>query len=205
MKLNNLKALLVLALVSGPAFAERADKNKPMNLEADSVRYDDAKKIMVAEGAVLITKGTMVMRAARIDQREDKDGNQSLVATPKVGERVFFRQKREGFDEFMEGEAERIEYDGKADVLKLAGRAVMRRLRGGAVADESTGNQIVFNNFTETLSLNGASAGATGANGGVPSGRVRMMLSPKVDKTATPAPTGGVPAPALKITENAKL
>jgi lipopolysaccharide export system protein LptA len=197
-----LQALLVLAC--GPVFAERADKNKPLNLEADSARYDDAKKIMVAEGAVLITKGTMVMRAAKIEQREDKEGNQFLVATPKAGERVYFRQKREGLDEFMEGEAERVEYDSKADVLKLVGRAVMRRLRSGAVADESSGNQIVFNNYTETLSLNGAPAGAANAAGTASAGRVRMMLSPKLDKTATPAPTGGVPVPALKITENAK-
>ncbi len=197
-----LQALLVLAW--GPAFAERADKNKPLNLEADSARYDDAKKIMVAEGAVLITKGTMVMRAARIEQREDKEGNQFLQATPKAGERVFFRQKREGLDEFMEGEAERIEYDGKADVLKLVGRAVMRRLRGNTLADESSGNQIVFNNFTETLNVNGTPAGTASASGGAPQGRVRMMLSPKVDKNAAPAPSGGVANPALKSSEAVK-
>lgn len=195
-----LQALLVLA--SGPVFAERADKNKPLNLEADSARYDDAQKIMVAEGAVLITKGTMVMRAARLEQREDPEGNQFLVATSSASGRVFFKQKREGLDEFMEGEAERIDYDGKADVLKLTGRAVMRRLRGAAIADESTGSLIVFNNFTETLSINGASVGALA--GSAPQGRVRMMLTPKPDKTAAPAPSGGVPAPALKITENAK-
>ncbi len=195
-----LQALLVL--VSGPVFAERADKNKPLNLEADSARYDDAQKIMVAEGAVLITKGTMVMRAARLEQREDPEGNQFLVATSSASGRVFFKQKREGLDEFMEGEAERIDYDGKADVLKLTGRAVMRRLRGAAIADESTGSLIVFNNFTETLSINGASVGALA--GSAPQGRVRMMLTPKPDKTAAPAPSGGVPAPALKITENAK-
>ena len=191
-----LQALLVLA--SGPVFAERADKTKPLNLEADSARFDDAKKTMVAEGAVLITKGTMLMRAARIEQREDKDGNQFLLATPKAGERVFFRQKREGLDEFMEGEAERVEYDSKADLLKLVGRAVMRRLRGGTVADESTGHQIVFNNFTETLILNGAPPSAAG---GAPASRVRLTLSPKPDKATTSAPTGDVAAPSLKSSE----
>lgn len=194
-----LQALLVLT--SGPVFAERADKTKPFNLEADSARFDDAKKTMVAEGAVLITKGTMMMRAARIEQREDKDGNQFLLATPKAGERVFFRQKREGLDEFMEGEAERVEYDSKADLLKLVGRAVMRRLRGGTVADESTGHQIVFNNFTETLILNGAPISAAG---GAPASRVRLTLSPKPDKTTTSAPTSDVAAPSLKSSETVK-
>lgn len=193
---------LVLGSTSLAAFAEKADKDKPINLEADSANYDDAHQIMIAEGRVLVTKGTLVLRASRLEQREDPEGNQFMVATTKVGERVFFRQKREGLDEFMEGEAERIDYDGKADVLKLTGRAVMRRLRGAAIADESTGSLIVFNNFTETLSINGASVGALA--GSAPQGRVRMMLTPKPDKTAAPAPSGGVPAPALKITENAK-
>jgi lipopolysaccharide export system protein LptA len=197
----NLRVLWLAVVMACPAVhAERADKNKPLNLEADVARYDEAQKVMVLEGAVLVTKGSMLMRAARLEQREDTAGNQSLIATAASGGRVFFKQKREGLEEFMEGEAERIEYDGKTDVLKLAGRAVMRRLRGSTIADESTGSLIVFNNLTETLSLNGAPIGASGT----PSpgqGRVRMMLSPKQDHALAPAPTGGVPAPALKSAE----
>jgi lipopolysaccharide export system protein LptA len=182
---------LVLSAASPAAFAEKADKNKPINLEADSAQYDDAKQTMVVEGRVLVTKGTLVLRAMRVEQREDPEGNQFMVATAKAPERVFFRQKREGLDEFMEGEAERIDYDGKADTVRLSGRAVMRRLRGSTLADESVGNLIVFNNMTETMNINGKQATA-----GVPSQRVRMMLSPKADKTVVP--TGGVPTPALR-------
>ena len=182
---------LILGAASPAAFAERADKNKPINLEANSAQYDDAKQIMVVEGNVLVTKGTLVLRAMRVEQREDPEGNQFMVATAKATERVFFRQKREGLDEFMEGEAERIDYDGKADTVRLSGKAVMRRLRGSTLADESAGNLIVFNNITETMNINGSQATA-----GVPPQRVRMMLSPKADKTA--APTGGVPTPTLR-------
>lgn len=182
---------LVLGSTSLAAFAEKADKDKPINLEADSANYDDAHQIMIAEGRVLVTKGTLALRASRLEQREDPEGNQFMVATTKVGDRVFFRQKREGLDEFMEGEADRIEYDGRADVVRLSGKAVMRRLRGAVLADESTGNLIVFNNTTETMSINGKPATAN-----TPSQRVRMMLSPKADKTA--APTGGVPTPSLR-------
>jgi lipopolysaccharide export system protein LptA len=190
-----LQALLVLA--SGPAFAERADKNKPIQIEADSAVYDDAKKIMRIEGRVVVTKGTLVMRAAKIEQREDASGNQFMIATSKPNERVFFRQKRDGVEEFMEGEAERIEYDGKLDTVRLSGRAVMRRLRGSVVADESVGSLIVFNNATETLSLNGAPATAN-----APQQRVRLMLTPKADAAA--APSGGVANPALKNSESVK-
>ena len=182
---------LILGLSSPAALAERADKDKPINLEADSAQYDDVRQIMVVEGRVLVTKGTLVLRATKVEQREDPEGNQFMVATAKAAERVFFRQKREGLDEFMEGEADRIEYDGKADVVRLSGKAVLRRLRGTVLADESVGNLIVFNNTTETMNINGSPATAS-----APSQRVRMMLSPKADKAL--APTGGVPAPALR-------
>ena len=121
-----------------------------------------------------------------------------MVATTKVGERVFFRQKREGLEEFMEGEADRIDYDGKADVVRLVGKAVLRRMRGAVLADESTGNLIVFNNTTETMNINGQSATAS-----APSQRVRMMISPKTDKNAPP--TGGVPAPVLRSTTQTEV
>jgi lipopolysaccharide export system protein LptA len=182
---------LVLLCAASVALAEKADKNKPMNLEADSAKFDDARQTMVVEGRVLVTKGTLVIRAARIEQREDAEGNQFMVATAKPGEQVFFRQKREGLDEFMEGEASRMEFDGKADTVQLIGKAVMRRLRGSVLADESIGSLIVFNNTTETMNITGSLIAA-----GSPPQRVRMMLSPKPDKTI--APTGGVAAPALR-------
>ncbi len=195
---------LALGFLSPFALAEKADKDKPINLEADSAVYDDVKQVMVVEGRVLVTKGTLVLRATRLEQREDRDGYQFMDATAKAGERVFFRQKREGLDEFMEGEANRIEYDGKLDVLKLTGKAVMRRLRGSVVADESMGNVIVFNNMTETLSINGVAAPSSTTNNATsqaPSQRVRMMLSPKTDATKPQAAPAGaaqppVPSPA---------
>jgi lipopolysaccharide export system protein LptA len=189
----------LLALASWPAFAERADKSKPIQIEANSAVYDDAKKTMVIEGRVSVTKGTLVLRAGRVEQREDTAGNQFMTAIATSGERVFFRQKRDGVDEFMEGEAERIEYDGKADTVRLSGKAVMRRLRGTALADESAGNLIVFNNSTETLSINGGTATASASQG-----RVRMMLTPKIDAAAAPSPSGGVANPALKNSESVK-
>lgn len=178
---------------SSPAFAEKADKNKPINLEADSMSHDEARQTSVLEGGVLLTKGTLLLRAHRVEVRKDAQENQFMSATAKTGERVLFRQKREGLDEFMEGEAARIEYDGKLDVVRLSGNAVMRRLRGATLADESVGSVIVFNNITETLTINGAAASSS-----QPAQRVRIMLSPKEDKAAPLAPTGGVAAPVLR-------
>ncbi len=166
--------VLALAIATAcNALAERADKNKPLNIVADSMTHDEARQVSVLEGAVLLTKGTLVIKASRVEIRKDSQENQYVTAISKEGTPVFFRQKREGYDEFMEGEAARIEYDGKLDVMRLSGKAVMRRLRGATLADESLADLIVFDNTSETMTLAGVSTG-----GNTPAKRVRMMLSP---------------------------
>ncbi|MFI4923287.1 MAG: LptA/OstA family protein, partial [Burkholderiales bacterium] len=47
-------------LVCSPALAERADRGKPVNVEADKVNVDDANKVSVFEGNVVLTQGTIV-------------------------------------------------------------------------------------------------------------------------------------------------
>ena len=106
-----------LAVAVG-AHAERADRNKPLNAEADTLRYDDARQTSVFAGNVVITKGTIVIRGAQVEVRQDAQGNQFGLVTGKPGS---FRQKREGVDEHIEGQAERIEYDSKAETVKFTG------------------------------------------------------------------------------------
>jgi lipopolysaccharide export system protein LptA len=138
MKIQTLSLLLLTAASALwlPAQAEKADRNKPMVFEADTMRYDDVKQVTVINGNVALTKGTITIRATRIEIREDSDGYQfgSIVGTAQAP--AFFRQKAEGKDEFVEGESERIEYDGRADTVKFIGNAQTRRLRGAILADE---------------------------------------------------------------------
>src|SRR5215210_8678868 len=131
---------LALVLLASPVAAEKADRTKPMNIEADALRYDDLRQTSVFTGRVVLTKGTILIRGARLDVRQDSEGYQYGVVTAEPGKRAFYKQKREGLDEFIEGEGEVIEYDGKADRVKFIKRAEMRRLRGAAVADEMTGS-----------------------------------------------------------------
>jgi lipopolysaccharide export system protein LptA len=166
----------IIALALGPAaWAEKADRNKPMNIEADNMRYDDALQLTVFTGKVLVTKGTIVMRATRLEVRQDPTGRQVGHATGTAKERAFFKQKRDGTDEVIEGEAENLIYDGKADTLRLETNAVMRRYRGGVLADEVTGALIFYDNASEKFSVDGSLAGSgTG-------GRVRAVITPKPD------------------------
>ncbi|HEY8358598.1 MAG TPA: lipopolysaccharide transport periplasmic protein LptA [Ramlibacter sp.] len=191
MKTTN--ALIALALASilaaGPVAAERADRTKPMNVEADALRYDDANQTSVFTGRVVVTKGTIVIRGAKVTVKQDPAGYHFGVVTSEAGKPAFFRQKRDGVDEFMEGEAETIEYDGRADRVKFIGRAEMRRLRGGSIADETSGALITYDNTTDQFSVDGAPGGVTPAN---PGGRVRATLAPR-GSAAAPA---GAPASA---------
>ena len=190
--------MVALALAGGLACAEKADRNKPMNVEADALRYDDLKQSSVFTGRVVLTKGTIVIRGAKIDVHQDAEGYQMGVVTSEPGKLAFFRQKREGQDEFIEGEGGTIEYDSRADTVKFIKKAQLRRFRATTLGDEMSGGVILYNNTTDVFTIDGA---ATQGSAGAPAGRVRAMLSPKPDP-ATAAPPGAtpVPAPALRAT-----
>ena len=193
--------LIACMLASGAAWAEKADRNKPMNIEADALRYDDQKQTSVFTGKVVLTKGTIVIRGGKLDVRQDPQGFQYGVVTAEPGKLAFFRQKRDGVDEFIEGEGEVIEYDGKADTVKFIKRAQLRRLRGTVLNDEMTGAIIVYDNSTDVFTVDG---GATKGTPNAPGGRIRAMLTPKPEAAdAPPIPPAasasrpsGSPAPA---------
>jgi lipopolysaccharide export system protein LptA len=201
MKIKSLIPLVtaICLCVAGSAWGEKADRNKPMNVEADSLRYDDLKQVSVFTGRVVLTKGTIVIRADRLEVRQDPDGYQFGLATSSAEKLAFYRQKREALDEFIEGEGETITYDGKADTVTFSRKAQLRRLRGSTLADEITGGNIVYENLTDLFTVDGvAKSGPTGALGS--GGRVRVMLTPKPEAGATTAPVDPTklkPSPGL--------
>ena len=191
MKSPLLLALLALMLAGAPVKAENADRSKPMNAEADALRYDDLKQTSVFTGNVVITKGTTVIRGDRVEVRQDPEGFQQAVVTVAPGKLAFYRKKREGLDEFIEGEAERIEYDSRPDLVKFTTRAVLRRYAGAVLADETTGAQITYDNKTDVFAVDG---GAQNRSAGNPGGRIRAVLSPRAPASASAAPPGPAPA-----------
>ena len=184
--------LFVFALSAGMASAEKADRTKPMNIEADALRYDDLKQTSVFTGRVVVTKGTIVIRGTRVDVRQDPEGYQYGVVTAEPGKLAFYRQKREGLDEFIEGEAETIEYDGKADRIKFIRRSELRRYRGASVSDEMNGNLITYDNTTDVFTVDGSPAGTAP---GAQRGRVRAVLAPR---DAGLAPAASAASAALR-------
>ena len=102
-------------LLSFPAFAEKGDREKPINLEADRVSMDDINKVQIFEGNVVMTQGTIVLRTSKLVVTQDADGFQKGVATGGQNGLAYFRQKRDGKDEYIEGEAERIVHDARSE------------------------------------------------------------------------------------------
>src|SRR5438105_6850972 len=69
-----LAALVFFAVIAATAHAEKTDRDKPIQLEADRVTVDDVKQISVFSGNVVLTQGSMVIRGERLEVRQDKEG-----------------------------------------------------------------------------------------------------------------------------------
>lgn len=178
-------AAALFALVM-PAIAERADKDKPANIDASKVAGDDLHQTQVYSGDVMLTKGTIVLRADQLTMRQDPEGyNFGVAIATQPGKLAYFKQKREGVDEYIEGQAERIEYDEKSDTIRLFNRAVVKRLAAGREADEIRGDRIDYNSRTEIY--NAQSNGS--ASSGGKDGRVRVIIQPKIKPDAADAKT----------------
>ena len=162
---------------AAPAHAEKADRNKPIHLEADRVTVDDAKQLATFTGNVVLTQGTMILRGDRMEVRQDKDGFKHGVA---LGNLAYFRTKREGFDEYIEAWAERIEYDSRAEKLQMFNRALLKRDQ-----DEVRGNYVSYDVATEFFQVTGGTKTAAAKPG---EGRVRAIMQPKPKETPPAQP-----------------
>ncbi len=185
-----LAGLALLVLAAAPVRAEKADRALPMTIESNPCVVDLAKRTHVCTGNVVITQGTLQIRAERVELRETPEGYTTALASGSAAKPAQYREKRDGVDEYVEGNALRIDYDGRAGTVRFDGQALVKRLRGTATADEIHGRQIVWNATTEQFSVEGGAP--TSAN---PGGRVRSILVPNA--AATPAGPASA-APTLK-------
>lgn len=194
---SGLLASIVAAglVAAAPAWAEKADRTKEMVIEGDkSGTWDMQRQVMVWSGNVTISQGTMLIRADRVELRELPNGYRAATAIGSAGKQASYRQKRDNLDEFVEGQADRIEFDGRADTVRFVGNGQMRQLRGAVVANEVTGQQLLWANTSEQFSVEGGAKSP--AN---PTGRVRAVLSPPPQAASAPEPTPVTPRQATPL------
>jgi len=173
-------------LFAAAAHAEKADRTKPIHLEADRVTVDDAKQIANFTGNVVLTQGTMIMRGDRMEVRQDREGFRHGVMW---GKPAYFRQKREGYDDHIEGWAERVEYDGRADKVQMFNRAILKRGQ-----DEVRGSYISYDSNTEFFQVDGATKSAAAKPG---EDRVRVIMQPKPRSAEPPPPVALKPEASI--------
>ncbi len=186
--IHRFAAIAGILFVTNPAWAEKADADKPVNIEADRVSVDDVKKLQTFEGNVQLVKGTLIIRAERIVISQDDDGYQRGVATGSGSALARFRQKREGVDEYIEGEAERIEHDAKSEKTEFFSRA---RVKSGQ--DEVRGQFISYDARNEQYVVTSGPDGTRAKPGS--NERVRAVIQPKSKKDEAAAKPGSTNAP----------
>ena len=160
------------------AMAESADRGKPIELEADTVTVNDAKKTSTYTGKVILTQGTLIIHADKLIVREDKEGFQHSTS---LGNPTTFKQKMEGKDEYMQGSGQRIEYDGRMDKVQLYTRAWVKRGE-----DIVHGDYISYDANAEYAEVIG---GVKSDGSGSSTGRVKAIIQPKNKPAAGPPAT----------------
>lgn len=171
-KLSNLLFPIALSFCIPICFAERADHDKPLILEANQMLIDDIHKTSTFTGNVRLTQGTLLIQADKIEVVTLKDGSQQAIAH---GNTASFRQKREGLEEYMEGFGERIEYDAHSGTIDFHGQARVKR-----ELDEVRGDHITYNMNAETFQV------SSDTNDATPRVRAIMLPNPK-PKTSAPS------------------
>lgn len=174
-------------LVPGTAWADHADRNKPVHVEADQVTIDDAKQRGIFVGDVVMTQGTLSINGDQVEAQQGPGGFERGTATGKL---AGFRQRREGTNEYVEGSGSRIEYNAVSGIMDIYGQAHVKQGK-----DEVRGDHIIYDTHKETFQVSGAPATGKAADGqladGQPKtgkdGRVQVMINPKGASATAPA------------------
>jgi lipopolysaccharide export system protein LptA len=162
-----LSAAFLAMLAAGAAHAERADREKEIVVGADKLLADDANRTSTFDGNVIVTQGTMRITANKVTVKEDEQRHKYYVAN---GAPVTFRQKRDKTDEWVEGFADRAEFDDRNDVLKLFSHAKVKSNQ-----NEITGEFISYDMKKELAEVTGAPPGTVAPQG---TGRVKVIILP---------------------------
>jgi lipopolysaccharide export system protein LptA len=171
---NNLLSAIFLFLYVSSSWAERADREKPLQLDADQVTINDAQQISTFTGKVKLTQGTMQLLGDKIVVVQSKDG---FTLATVYGNTASFRQKREGSNEYVEGYGERIIYDARTESVDFYGQARVKR-----DLDDVRGEHITYSVKTEIFQVSGSKANADNT----PPKRVRAVLQPRIKKSVPP-------------------
>ncbi len=192
MAIKYFAATAALLLAVGASHAEKADSYKPTEIQYDTADLDDVKQIRTLRGNVVLTRGTLKMKSDKAVVTQDPEGYQYVTLTGVPGKPATFRQKRDGDgDQWVEGEADRIDYDGRIELVKLFSKARIKRLEGTRPSDEVAGEFISYDSRKEYFSVRNTVTGDSKPG----AGRGTMVIQPSAKR---PPPDGATQPEAGK-------
>jgi lipopolysaccharide export system protein LptA len=139
--------LVVSAL---PAAALESDRDQPAVIDADAVDIDFASGLRVYYGNVKLRQGTLRLDADKLEVRFKDDELESAIA---VGEPAVFRQRPDGKDVDVVGEAKFIHLDEANNIVTLTREAVITQGK-----DSISGKTITYNMATDKMQVRSGGA-----------------------------------------------
>jgi lipopolysaccharide export system protein LptA len=186
-------AVAALLLASLSASAERADSLKQAKIDFTDAHIDEVTQTRIFTGNVVLTRGTLLIKADKAVLKESPEGYMSVILTAAPNQPATFRQKRDGGpDLWVEGQAQRIEYDERTELVKLFSNAVVKQLEGKRMTSEVNGPYISYDNRTEQANVHNDASGESKPGGG----RGTIIIAPR--RSTPAAAPAAAPAGAAK-------
>jgi lipopolysaccharide export system protein LptA len=186
-------AMAVIGLAALSASAEKADAGKRAVIDYDTLLVDEVAQVTTLTGNVIVTKGSLVLRAEKAVLRQTPEDDMLITLTTTAGKSATFRQKRDGGpDLWVEGEAQRIEYDERSAVVKLFGGARIRQLEGATLSDEIKSEFISYDSLREVFTARNDASGVTKPG----QGRGQLIIAPRKPRASPAANPAASPADA---------
>lgn len=160
---------LALLLAATPALALKSDRDKPMEIRAERSSAFTNEGTATLSGNVVITQGTLVVRAENAEISQSKAGDVSRAILTGAPATI-----AEDLDDGgrLDGRAAKIDYDMAGKLVVLTGDAVVAQPQG-----ELRGERITYNLETGRLDAGGPEGG----------NRVFLRMNPQPKKPAAPA------------------
>lgn len=139
---------LLLALAAPAALALPTDRDQPVQISANSARFNEKTGIATYTGAVVIRQGSLEIRAEEIVITTDGKG--AMLSTQARGNPARFQQQPDPKKALVTAEALRIDYDARNEVITLTGKARLRQ-----EASSFQGSTITYNSQRQQVDAKG--------------------------------------------------
>ncbi len=168
--------LLISSVVTQSAFGLTADRQQPIDIQADAAVLDELKGSSVYRGNVIIEQGTLIINADEVEIITSNTQVIQIIASTDMASKklAHYEQMPDDSDSPVFAEARKIVYLVQEERLHLSGEATLKQ-----TDDVLTGELIYYDVNEGVMSLK--------SGGG--NGRIGVTISPQKteSKQATPA------------------